>query len=103
MRTCRRRPFAAEPTRCFSAGASGRRRVRVRLRAGQSARLAADRAPAGRQSDGSGVAGDSLLNSAAHPRAACRGGGTATRTMVDNLTKGERPLMQMKLKIIWNL
>lgn len=82
--------------------ASGSPSERVRLRAGPSARLAAVLAPAGVPTVPS-VLPARLLGSAARGRAACRGGGTGTRTTGDQLTKGERLLMQMKLKIIWNL
>lgn len=73
----------------------------VRLRAGPCARLVCVlHRPAARQFLPRFPPGLSQLGGAR--RAACRGGGTATRTTEDSLTKGERPQMPMKLKIIWN-
>lgn len=65
--------------------ASGSRRDRERLRAGHSARIAAVLPPAGGLTVPAALR-DRCLSSAEHQRAACRGGGTATRTMVSALS-----------------
>lgn len=65
--------------------ASGSRRDRERLRAGHSARLAAVLPLAGGLTVPAALR-DRCLSSAEHQRVACRGGGTATRTMVSALS-----------------